>query len=115
MWSSGGTIMGFFSNFIDTVKKKKQELDDRRTFLDEVESKAKPIRRLAYMKQAIIDSVDEGVAKAKADSAKKIQKVNTPQSSSGLMEGINNPYKFLEGHPAFQKPQQSKSKKGKKK
>ena len=99
--------MNFFTNFIDTVKKKKQELDDRRRFLAEVEKNAKPIRRAAYMKQSIIDSVNEGVAKAKADSEKKIEKINQPQSSSGLMEGINNPYKFLEGHPAFQKPQQN--------
>ncbi len=58
------------------------------------------------------ECVNEGVEKAKADAAKKVSKVNTQQNPSGLMEGINNPYKFLEGHPAFQK---TKSKGGNKK
>lgn len=99
--------MNFFTNFIDNVKRKKAEMDDRRRFLDEVEKNAKPIRRLAYMKQAIHESVNEGVAKAKADATKKLQQINAQKEPSGLMEGINNPYKFLDQHPAFQKPQQN--------
>jgi len=104
--------MNFFTNIVDTIKRKKAELDDRRAFLDEVEAKTKPIRRAAYMKQMFSECVNEGVEKAKADAAKKVSKVNTQQNPSGLMEGINNPYKFLEGHPAFQK---TKSKGGNKK
>jgi len=105
-------MMGFFSNFIDNVKKKKAEMDDRRNFLNEVEENTKPFRRAAYMKQAIHDSVNEGIARAKIDSTKKLQKVNAPKESTGLMEGINNPYKYLEGHPGFKT---TKLKEGKKK
>jgi len=100
--------MNFFTNFIDNVKKKKAEMDDRRRFLDEVEENAKPFRRAAYMKQAIHESVNEGIARAKIDAKKKMPQQGSSTSQSSLMEGINNPYKFLEGHPGFsqnQKPE----------
>lgn len=103
--------MNFFTNFIDNVKRKKAEMDDRRQFLDDVEKNTKPIRRAAYMQQAIYDSVNEGIARAKIDSAKKIPKEENKNSQSSLMDGINNPYKYLEGHPGFEK---SKSKEKKK-
>lgn len=113
--------MNFFTRFIENVKKKKAEMDDRRQFLDEVEENTKPFRRAAYMKQAIHESVNEGIARAKIDAAKKIPKQGNPNSQSSLMDGINNPFKYLEGHPGFEKSekqnnnQQTKSKKGKKK
>jgi len=85
-------------------KKRKAEMDERRRFLDEVEANAKPIRRAAYMKQMIHDSVNEGIERANADSKKKIAKINSSGESQGtLMDGINNPYKYLEGHPGFKK------------
>jgi len=66
--------MSILSDFIDKVKEKKAELDERREFVAMVEDKAKPIRRLAYMEQMLKESVNEGIAKAKLDSQKKIPK-----------------------------------------
>lgn len=88
--------MNFFRNFIDEVKRKKADLDERRAFGRMVDEQAKPIRRIAYMKEALIQAVEEGKEKAKQDAEKKIQKRKTTPQDFGFAEGLANPYKFLD-------------------
>ena len=90
--------MNFFTNFIDEVKRKKAELDERRQFAKMVDDQAKPIRRAAYMKEALFQAIEEGKNKAKQDSAKKVQVKKTTPQEFGFAEGLANPFKFLEGH-----------------
>ena len=87
--------MGFFNNLYQSVKAKQAELKDRKEFLDMVEQKAKPIRRGAYMKQMLKEVVSEGIEKAKTDAASKVKKKNKKPEDFGIMEGLNDPYKFI--------------------
>lgn len=111
--------MGFFSNILQAAKRKQEEMKNRREFLDMVDEKAKPIRRQFYMKQMLQEAIKEGREKAKLDAAKRIpQKKKTPSDfglqeekapkETTLMEGINNPMKFMDA------PSQFKSKRKKK-
>jgi DNA-nicking Smr family endonuclease len=86
--------MNFFQNILDSVKRKSAELKERKEFLDMVEGKARPIRRKAYMEQMLKEVVQEGIEKAKQDAAKKSNKTKQP-SDFGMMEGINDPYRYL--------------------
>lgn len=97
--------MSFFSNIFDAVKRKSEELKDRREFLDMVERKAKPIRRVSYMKQMLKEVVKEGIEKAKTDAAKKIPQKEKTESDFGFATGLDDPMKFIN---------QSKSKENKK-
>ncbi len=108
LWTQGEYRMSFLSGLYDKVKKKQAELKDRQEFLYLVEKQAKPIRRTAYMKQMLKEVVNEGVQKAKEDSAKKTVKKEKTASDFGLVEGINDPYRFLD-------PKKSKSKENKSK
>jgi len=72
--------MNFFSDFMDKIKDKKAQMDERREFLNMVDEQAKPFRRAAYMKEMIAQSVNEGVAKAKLDAEKRLpKKPKTPE------------------------------------
>ena len=74
---------------IDSVKNKLEELKERKEFLDMVERKAKPIRRAAYMKQMLKESVEEGMQKAKAYSdSRKPKKKKKTEEDFGI-KGIN--------------------------
>lgn len=87
--------MSFLSNIFDAVKRKSEELKERREFLNMVETKAKPIRRAAYMKQMLHEVIAEGKEKAKADVAKKIPQKPKTESDFGLAAGLNDPMKFI--------------------
>ncbi len=98
--------MGFLSDIFDSVKRKNEELKDRKAFVSEVEKKAKPIRRLAYMEQMLKEVKEEGVIKAKTDSGvrkekykpkpKKVNPEGKPMSlGEELQNSIDNPFKFL--------------------
>lgn len=88
--------MNFFTNFINKVKEKKAELDDRREFLKMVDKEAKPIRRLNYMKQMMKEAINEGVQKAKTDAKARVPNKKTTPQDFGFAEGLANPYKFLD-------------------
>lgn len=99
--------MSFFSDIIESVKKKSAEMKERKEFLNLVEEKAKPIRRAAYMNQMFREVVSEGIAKAKADSeARKPQPQKTEQDF-GIKLGLEDPLKYL-------KPKETKLKEKKK-
>ncbi len=66
--------MSFFGNLLDSAKRKSAEIKERNEFLAMVEDKARPIRRAAYMEEMLKHVVEEGKAKAIADSEAKIQK-----------------------------------------
>lgn len=94
--------MSFFADILASVRRKQADYKERNEFLAMVESKAKPIRRAAYMKQILKEVVNEGIEKAKADSAAKVQKKKQPEDFGINTEkkedpfaGLNNPYKFL--------------------
>jgi len=94
--------MGIFSGLFANVKRKFDDMKERQEFLNMVEDQAKPRRRAAYMKQALKEVVAEGVAMAKADSAKKLQKKKTPQDfginmqkDNSIASGLEDPMKFL--------------------
>lgn len=90
--------MSFFGDLMDKVKAKNAELKERKEFLDMVEKKAKPLRRMAYMEQMLKEVVGEGVAKAKEDAQKRKPKVAKKEEDFGmeLSKGLADPYKFLE-------------------
>lgn len=118
MWSKGEIKMNFFTNFIDEIKRKKADLDERRAFGRMVDEQARPIKRMAYMKEALIQAVKEGKEKAKQDSEKKIQKIKRTPQDFGFAEGLANPYKFLDQAnqnltPPKTKPTKLKTKKKK--
>lgn len=96
MWIQRAKRMNFFTNFIDEIKRKKKDLDERRDFARMVDEQAKPIKRIAYIKEALIQAVKEGKEKAKQDSEKKIQKRKTTPQDFGFADGLANPYKFIE-------------------
>lgn len=108
--------MSFFSNIYDAVKKKQAELKERKEFLEMVESKARPIRRAAYMKQTLLEVVKEGITKAKLDASKKVQpKKKNPEDfgiGAELQKGLDNPFKFLD--PPKEKNKEKKEVKKKK-
>tara|TARA_Y100000310_G_C20602346_1_gene773724 strand:- start:853 stop:1179 length:327 start_codon:yes stop_codon:yes gene_type:complete len=108
--------MGFFSNLIDSVKRKQAEIRDRREFLDMVEEKARPIRRKAYMMQTLKEVVKEGVEKAKQDSAKKVPQKKKTEADFGMQvtRGLEDPYKFLDPPKKTKTPKKTKSRKKKK-
>ena len=95
--------MGFFGNLFQAAKRKQEEMRERREFLYLVEERTKPIRRKYYLKQMMQEAIKEGKFKAQQDSQKKLQKKKTEsdfgiqEESMGdkLIDGINNPYKFL--------------------
>lgn len=89
--------MNFFTNIIDSVKRKSAELKDRKEFLDMVEEQAKPIRRRSYMQQMLKEVVQEGIDKAKADSALKNQKKKRTQEDFGIGKGLEDPFKYMKG------------------
>ena len=86
--------MGWFSDIKQKVIEKKQQMDDRKQFLDMVEEQAKPIRRAAYMKQMFKEVVSEGKEKAKLDAAKRKPKQQKTPQEFGIMT-LEDPYKFL--------------------
>jgi hypothetical protein len=89
--------MGFFRNIFESVKRKQEEIKDRKEFLDMVETKAKPIRRTAYMKEMLVHAIQEGKDKARADALLKENKIKKKEPSDfGLKEGLADPYKFLD-------------------
>jgi len=90
--------MSIFSGFIDKVKTKKADLDEKREFLEMVDKKAKPLRRAAYMKQAIRESVNQGIALAKFDAEKKLPK---KKKETSLDFGIKENPKDVKDQWAF--------------
>ena len=86
--------MNFFSDILASVKRKQADYKDRNEFLAMVEAEAKPIRRAAYMKQILKEVVNEGIEKAKADSAAKVIKKKKPEDF-GIGSGLQDPYKYL--------------------
>ena len=95
MWTSGAKRMSILSNFIEKVKDKKAEMDERREFMDMVNEESKPFRRAAYMKESIQQSVAEGVAKAKADAKKRMPKEVKKPEDFGIKKE-NDPWAFLD-------------------
>ncbi len=87
--------MGIIDNIKKKVIEKKQEMDERREFLNRVEEKAKPFRRTAYMQQMMKEAIREGREKAKIDAAKKLPQPKKEDSEFGIMEGINDPFRFM--------------------
>jgi len=103
--------MNFFQSIYDAVKRKSAELKDRKEFLDLVERKAKPIRRVAYMNQMLKEVINEGKDKAKADSAAKNNSQQKTEEDFGMVKGIEDPYKFLEpSRPKLKKIKGGKTK-----
>ena len=87
--------MGIIDNIKKKVIEKKQQMDERREFLNRVEEEAKPFRRTAYMQQMMKEAVKEGIARAKIDAAAKLPKPKTQDSDLGIMRGLEDPYKFM--------------------
>ena len=87
--------MNFFSNIIDTVKRKKAEMDDRRQFLDMVEEKVKPVRRAAYMQQMYKEVLKEGIEKAKLDAEKRVPKKTKSPEDFGIKKE-QDPWGYLD-------------------
>lgn len=97
--------MGMVKDMMAAMKRKAEEIQERKEFLDMVEDEAKPIRRKAYMQQMLKEVAVEGMLKAREDSAKKrIQPKKTKEDF-----GMSDPYKYLN----TQKPK-TKSEKPKK-
>jgi len=76
--------MNFFTNFMDKVKEKKADLDDRREFLKMVDEEAKPIKRRSYMAQMLKEAVNEGIAIAKLDAEKRLPKKKKKPEDFGI-------------------------------
>ena len=87
--------MGIFNSIKEKVIEKKQQMDERREFLNRVEEESKPFRRTAYMNQMMKEAVKEGIARAKIDAAAKLPKPRTQDSDLGIMRGLEDPYKFI--------------------
>jgi hypothetical protein len=87
--------MSFFSDFVDKVKEKKADLDDRRAFQNMVDDQAKPIRRASYMQQMLKESVAEGIAKAKIDAQKRLPKEKKGPADFGI-EPKKDQWAFLD-------------------
>lgn len=87
--------MGIISNIKRKVIEKKQEMDERREFLNRVEEESKPFRRTAYMKQMMKEAVNEGIARAKIDAAAKLPKPKKEDSDLGIMTSLEDPFKFM--------------------
>ena len=87
--------MGIIENIKRKVVEKKQQMDERREFLDRVEEKAKPFRRTAYMQQMMKEAVKEGIARAKIDAEAKLPKPKIQDSELGIMAGMEDPFKFM--------------------
>ena len=87
--------MSILSDFINKVKEKKAELDDRREFQNMVDEKAKPIRRASYMQQMLKESINEGIAKAKLDAEKRILKKKKTPEEFGITKEVNQ-WAFLD-------------------
>jgi len=91
--------MSFLSDFINKVKVKKAEMDERKDFLATVDEQAKPFRRAAYMKEMVKQSINEGIAKAKLDAEKRLpKKKKTPQDFGigGDKKEVTDQWAFLD-------------------
>jgi len=100
--------MNFFSDFMDKVKAKKAELDDRRAFQNMVDEEAKPIRRAAYMQQMLKESVAEGIAKAKLDAQKRLPKEKPKAEDYGMKKNGNDQWGFLDNIGIVQQDREQK-------
>jgi len=89
--------MNFFNNITNTLKRKAEELKDKKDFLDLVEREAKPIRRAAYLNQRKIDAIEEGKAKARIDRKAMQPRQQKNRDDFGI-KPIEDPYKFLGGN-----------------
>jgi len=87
--------MNFFSDFMDKIKEKKAQMDERREFLNMVDEESKPFRRAAYMKEMIAQSVNEGIAKAKIDAEKRLPKKPKTPEEFGIKKEIDQ-WAFLD-------------------
>ena len=87
--------MNFFTNLLESAKRKSAEIKERNEFLDMVEGQAKPIRRKAYMQQMLKEVVAEGIEKAKQDAEKRVQKKKKTPEDFGFGAGMSDPYKYL--------------------
>lgn len=88
--------MSFLSDFMDKVKAKKADLDERREFLAMVDEEAKPIRRASYMKQMLKESIAEGIAKAKIDAQKRIPKQPKKPEDFGIGKEKKDQWAYLD-------------------
>ena len=82
--------MGILDSLTGWIEKKKREIDDRKRFLDQVERETKPIKRAAYLEEMKKKAVLQGKEKA----IKDFEKTST-MFSSGLSEGLQDPYKYI--------------------
>jgi len=94
--------MSFLGDIMASVRRKQADYKERNEFLAMVEAEAKPIRRAAYMQQILKEVVNEGIEKAKVDSAKKMQKKKAPEDfgikeekKEDIFSGLKDPYKYL--------------------
>ena len=88
--------MNFFTDFMDKVKEKKAELDDRRAFQNMVDEESKPIRRASYMREMMKQSINEGIAKAKVDAQKRLPKEKKKPEDFGIKKEKEDPWAFLD-------------------
>jgi len=106
MWKQGEKKIGFLSDILASVKQKQADYKERNEFLAAVEAEAKPIRRAAYMQQILKEVVNEGIAKAQADSAAKLPKEKKKMEDFGIGRDekitIGDPYKYLNGNKGKQ-------------
>ena len=89
--------MGMIKDLIGSMKKKAEEVKERREFLDMVEREAKPKRRAAYMKQMMKEVVLEGMQKAHEDSEKRRVKKEKKAEDFGIRAGLEDPFKYING------------------
>ena len=87
--------MSILSSFINKCKEKKAELDERREFKKMVDEESKPIRRRAYMKHMLKESINEGIAKAKIDAEKRLPKKPKTPEEFGIKKEENQ-WAFLD-------------------
>jgi len=88
--------MTFFQSIKQKLIEKKEELNEKRRFNELIEEKAKPIRRAAYMKQMLKESIKEGIEKAKIDAALRLPKPKPTAQEFGINSfGLEDPYKFI--------------------
>jgi nitrate/nitrite-specific signal transduction histidine kinase len=99
--------MSFFSNLLESVKNKQAELKDSKEYLDMVEAKAKPLRRMAYMEQMLKEVVNEGIAKAKIDAKARLPKEKKTEEDFGFDKVVmQDPMKYI--NQAVNKPEEKK-------